>query len=65
MDLLHPTNTDEKVQELERRVTALEVHPQGYAQSGGQFVTDANGRLKRIQVTDSSGYVRVMIGDLS
>jgi len=63
MDILHPLNTNQKLEELERRVTTLEVHPQGYAQSGGQFVTDANGRLKRIQVTDTSGYVRIIIGD--
>lgn len=65
MDILHPTDTNRKLEELERRITTLESHPQGYAQTGGQFVQDDNGRLKRIQVTDSSGYVRVIVGDLS
>lgn len=65
MDILHPINTEQKVEELERRLNALEVHGQGYAQAGGQFVTDDDGRLKRIQVTDTSGNVRIVIGDLS
>jgi len=65
VDILHPTDTNRKLEELERRITTLESHPQGYAQTGGQFVQDDNGRLKRIQVTDSSGYVRVIVGDLS
>jgi len=65
VDLLHPTDANRKLEELERRLAILESHPQGYAQSGGQFVTDENGRLKRIQVTDPSGYVRVVAGNLT
>jgi len=65
MDILHPIDEKTKLIELERRLNILESHPMGYAQSGGQFVKDADGRLKRIQVTDTSGYVRVIVGDLS
>lgn len=64
-DILHPLSESEKLVELERRLTTLETHPQGYAQTGGQFVQDANGRLKRIQITDTSGFIRVIIGDTS
>jgi hypothetical protein len=65
MDLLHPQNTEQQVSDLERRISALETHPQGYTQAGGQLITDANGRLSSIQITDTSGNVRVVLGYLS
>ncbi len=57
MDILHPTDTNRKLEELERRLAVLESHPQGYTQSGGQLVVGADGRLSEIQNTSGSSII--------